>query len=136
VCSENIDTTANIIFVQISVVDGVITENELSVNNLIVFPTEISSDSIYNLQNGVTDISLPLNPETMQTSFAINANDIQDTVYFHHQSEMNYVSLICGFTWFFNLEEITYTRHAIDSVIVTDSIIDLDERINYKIYYR
>ncbi len=136
VCTENIDKTANIKFVQISVVDDVITENELSLNNLIVFPIERAEDSIYNFQNGVANISLPLNPNSTQTAFAIKADEIQDTLYFHHQSEMKYVSLICGFTWFFSLEDVTHTGHAIDSVIVTDSIIDLDERINYKIYYR
>ncbi len=136
VCTENIDTKANMNFVNLTIDGETITENELSLNNLIVFPIERNNDSLYNYQNEVLKISLPLNPNTTFTSFAIQADGTQDTIYLHYQSDMHYVSLICGFIWFFNLAEVTHTTHAIDSLIVMDSLIDLNERINYKIYYR
>lgn len=136
VCTENIETYASISFVRLSTVDSLIQENTLSINNLIIFPLDRNYDSIYNYQNEVTDISLPLNPNIASTSFVIKADTIQDTLYFHHQSEMYFVSLECGFTWLFNLDETTHTTHLIDSIIVVDTIIDLNERNNYKIYFR
>src|ERR1051325_2017392 len=48
---------------------------------------------------------------------------IQDTLTFFYQRQLRFLSNACGYTYFFNLQQVRATRHALDSVLINNSSV-------------
>jgi Family of unknown function (DUF6452) len=51
-------------------------------------------------------------------------NNAKDTILFFHSKQINYISKECGFNYFFNLKNVTYTKHLIKKIEIIDSLIN------------
>lgn len=49
-----------------------------------------------------------------------------DTITFYYDRSLQFISGACGYTHFYTLREISWTRHQIDSVYIANPTIDLD----------
>lgn len=61
---------------------------------------------------------------------------IGDVVTFHYQKELHFISTGCGYTYYYNLTDVTSTNNRIDSVRITNSHVTNDSKIEHvKIFY-
>ena len=135
-CDDSTESILRAEFFRKTLEDNIYKEDILKIDSLVVFPLLKPEDSLYKFANGIGEIQLQLDPFSGSTSFALRADTIQDTIHFNHSSELMLVSVNCGFTHYYYLSDITHTSNAIDSIQVNDTIIDVYERQNIKIYFR
>ncbi len=112
-------------------------ENPVAINNLTIYG--MGNDSLlYNNNDEVASIELPLNATEDSCAFIFQYSNAQDsiivpndTIWFDYQRKPNLISMDCGFVTFYEINEIDYTRNVIDSVNVDDPNISnsLDEHI-------
>jgi hypothetical protein len=63
------------------------------------------------------------------------ASDIQDTILFIYERQLNYVSGDCGFTYNLELDTVIYTQALIDSIVIEYSSVLYNENLeNVKIF--
>lgn len=93
----------------------------------------------------VGSLYLPFRFHTRQTDFffrygykaqGLDKPVFNDTLKFTYDSEPYFASEECGAMYRYRLREVVYTRHLIDSVAVTDSVITNVERERIKVYFR
>ena len=61
----------------------------------------------------------------------------EDTLTFYYQRQLRFLSNSCGYTNFYNLERVTTTRNAIDSVFILRADITTDANVeNLRILFR
>lgn len=118
--------------------------------------TKITPDSIAVEGIGAPDDSLLLSPGTRvsqlylpfrsnrkSTSFCIqyreqqlNYPELYDTLTFDYDAIPFFASEECGAMYHYKVTRFTYTRHLIDSVAMTDSLITNVDRETIKIFFR
>lgn len=104
-------------------------------------------------------IDAPLTPnafvyttKTSKLSFTLNGNadstmwQIQpdssvsaprDTLTFYYNHQLQFLSNACGYTYFYFLNRLSTTRHAIDSVFIANQAVTSAANVEHvKIYYR
>lgn len=52
--------------------------------------------------------------------------ELLDTLTFHYQRQLNFLSNACGYTYFYTLDTVNTTNHNIDSVIITNTGVTLN----------
>ena len=84
----------------------------------------ITASSIY---------AITLSPFADSCQWAIIADSLRllsgetyDTMTFHYQRQLNFLSNACGYTYFYTLDTVLTTRHNIDSVIITNTGVTLN----------
>lgn len=93
--------------------------------------------------HAASQIYMPMRPDSPSTAWvfsyrqrAIDRPELNDTVTFAVKHIPYFVSQDCGAMYFYRIEGVKYTRHLIDSVAITDSLITNVERERIKIYFR
>ncbi len=103
-------------------------------DSLLVYPGE-STLSAY----------LPFRFEKNSTSFffhyaypqqGLDDPRFNDTITFHYASEPYFASEECGAFYVYTIKKVDYTRHLIDSVAVTDSVVTNVEMERIRVYFR
>lgn len=89
------------------------------------------------------EIYLPFRSASNLTSFYfhytqsnISSDEFNDTVTFRYDSEPFFASEECGAMYRFRITDVTYTRHLIDSVGITDSLVTNVDLQRIKIFLR
>ncbi len=59
------------------------------------------------------------------------ASMIQDTFTVFYDRQLRFLSNACGYTYFFNLKQITYTRHALDSAVIIHNDVTTDANVEH-----
>jgi len=83
----------------------------------------------------ISELLLPLSTNDT-TSFLISFDSTIDTITFIHETTMKYVSMESGFYNEFKLHSIDFTKHRIDSILITDSLVTKTWHENIKLYIR
>ena len=90
-----------------------------------------------------TEVYLPLRSDRTSASFffhydyeGIDSVIFNDTIEFHYSSFPFFASEECGAMFRYHIERVNHTRHLIDSVVVTDSLITNANIERIKIYFR
>lgn len=61
----------------------------------------------------------------------------RDTLTFYYAHQLQFLSNACGYTYFYFLNSLSTTRHAIDSVFITNQAVTSTANVEHvKIYYR
>lgn len=102
------------------------------------------TDSLLNYPGTpMTQVYLPLRATKPSTSFyiryinkALDFPQYADTLTFDYDSHPMFISEECGAMYIYQIKHFNYTRHLIDSVIVTDSTINNLDVERIKIYFR
>ncbi|MCX6325936.1 MAG: DUF6452 family protein [Bacteroidia bacterium] len=106
----------------------------LSPDSLTVYG--ISMDSIiYNKAKNVQIALLPLNASTDSCIYIIRINGITDTLKLSYSSYPHLISKECGYTFYHNLDSLTYTTNAIDSIDIRKNTITTINEENIRIFY-
>ncbi|WP_430816702.1 DUF6452 family protein [Carboxylicivirga sp. RSCT41] len=87
----------------------------------------------------VTSMYMPTDLHRDTTTFVLRektvASDLQDTLVFIYERQLNYVSGDCGFSYDLELDTVISTFNVIDSVVISYSSVLYNETLeNVKIY--
>jgi hypothetical protein len=90
-----------------------------------------------------SQVYLPLRATRTETAWCFSykwANtdypQLNDTVTFHYEAEPWFASYDCGAMYRYNIKEVSYTTHLIDSIAVLDSLITNVDDTQLRIYFR
>jgi len=119
------------------------TETSASVNSLTVYAL-VKTDSlilakpdnlIYDSQNNVSSIELPLNPLDDECAFVLSYSESADTLWFSYHREEHLISVECGFTLFFTIQNVDHTTHFMEALGINNAYVtnNFDEHI--KVYF-
>ena len=91
-------------------------------------------DTVFNQAESY--MSVPLS-YTDQTAYVIHYTEtMRDTIVLKHKNIPFVSDIECPALMFYEVEGMTYTTHALDSVKLVNARITYEEAINFHIYYR
>ncbi len=101
------------------------------IDSMRVFSLEHPQVPVYDNLKSVSVLELPLNPHRGDCAFILDFYHSRDTIWLQYLRETHFVSVECGFTLFFELEELTYTRQHIESATLVNDYVSntMDEHI-------
>ncbi len=108
-------------------------EEDTTLNNVTLYGLG-NENMIYDSTNNLSQIGMLLNPELNVSSFIIKLDSIYDTMSFYYQHELIFISYPCGFSAIFTIDSSICTTNKIDSLILTDPIIDPESEETYNIF--
>lgn len=119
-------------------------KNVMSMGGLCVYGIDAPGDSL--LSDGSAMLSktyLPFSLNAPATTYVFRHlsdlpidEQLSDTVTFNYIAEPFFVSVACGVSYRFEMTEIEYTRHAIDSIACPDGIITNTPIENIQIFFK
>ena len=98
------------------------------------------SDTIINRESGAGSFSIPLsyaNHTRILFSYSSVGQTFRgiDTIEISHRNIPYFTNLDCGSMMFYEITNVTATRHRMDSLVIINPNIDNNEKENFKIYY-
>ncbi len=78
---------------------------------------------IYDMAEDVSLVELPLNPSATTSAFVLSFGRETDTLWVTYQSELHMISAECGFTLFFEIQQLEHTAHHIVSVSLANPYV-------------
>lgn len=111
-------------------------ETDTALQTLTLYPIGLP-DSIYSKESGIRKALLPLSPLADSTRFYIRPDTLSlaDTLTVRYKRKPTFISPGCGYTTFFNLDTVLFTRHSIDSLKMIFKQVTLYNGENIKVYY-
>ena len=93
------------------------------------------NDTLINRETGVSTLSLPLSYDN-ETQFIFRYNrQGPDVITVKHRNIPYFMNLDCGTMMFYEITEATSTNRMTDSLVVTNSNIDNNEKENFRLYF-
>ena len=119
------------------------TGSAITVDSIWVYGVGARGDSMLNTSLRASTVYLPFRSEMQTTSFAfrylqhnLDYPELIDTITFEYTSMPRFVSEECGAMYFYEITGMSHTSHLIDSVAVTDSLINNFDIQRIKIFFR
>lgn len=120
------------------------THQSITVDSLEIGGVGAPNDSLlYDASQKLSVIYLPFRSASQQSSFfihyaqkALSNPALNDTLSFTYTSIPRFVSEECGAMYFYQIQTMSYTRHLIDSVAITDSTITNIDAQRLEIFFR
>lgn len=121
-------------FLKASFYDNV-TKNLHAPDSLTIYGLNMETNKLYNKTRSVQPALMPLNAATGNCNYIIRINGITDTLELWYSSYPHLVSKECGYTFYHNLDTLTYTTNAIDSIYRRKNNITTINEENIRIFY-
>ena len=121
-------------FLKASLYDN-ITKKMQAPDSLTAYGLNMETNKLYNKAKKLQIALLPLNALTDNCAFIIKINGITDTLELWYSSYPHLVSKECGYTFYHNLDTLTYTTNVIDSIYIRKNIITTINEENVQIFY-
>ncbi len=101
------------------------------VDSMRVFTLTYPQVPVYDMLQNVSVLELPLNPHSGGCAFILDFFHHRDTLWLQYLRETHFMSVECGFTLFFDIEELTHTSWHIQSATVVNKHVSntLDEHV-------
>jgi hypothetical protein len=104
-------------------------------DSLTLFGVGMDTNFIYKKSLNIKKAEFPLNVQDTVSRFVVRINGVDDTMIYKYTSYIHLISKDCGYTYYFTLDSISFTKNNIDSVaVVKNTVTTLDEE-NIRIYY-
>ncbi|MCK4750842.1 MAG: hypothetical protein KAT15_27480, partial [Bacteroidales bacterium] len=78
---------------------------------------------------------LPHSPETY-TCFVFSTGAFSDTIFIYHTPRLVLVSYACGFTTNHTIYGVLHENNLIDTIAISDPLVDIENYENLKIYIK
>ena len=105
--------------------------DSVAVTGIIETPDSLDIIPLYNMPQ--SSMSLPLG-HTNQTTYVIHYTKLmRDTIVLTHENIPFISKIECGTMLFYNVEKVTYTTNALDSVVLVNANITNEEKKNFNI---
>ncbi len=120
------------------------TKSAISIQDLDISGVGVKNDSLlYASGTAISQVYLPFRSTESSTAYCFHYTQegldnpaLNDTISFRYTSEPYFASEECGAMLRYEITEMSHTRHLIDSVAVTDSLITNADIERIKIYFR
>lgn len=119
------------------------TDTSIALDSITVYGVGAPNDSSLITTRTASMVYLPFRSDASSTSFCfrylakhLDYPELNDTVSFTYTSQPKFVSEECGAMYFYTITGVKYTTHLIDSVAVTDSLINNIDNERIKIFFR
>lgn len=120
------------------------TDSKISVDSILLGGIGAPNDSLLVDSGAITSsLYLPFRSENTSTSYfikyisvALDYPQLTDTVTFNYTSTPYFVSADCGAMYVYEVKSVIHTRHLIDSIAITDSVINNIDMERIKFYFR
>lgn len=90
-------------------------------------------------QKNSSKFALTLNPKADSTkyTFQIDASNVStDTIIFYYSRSLHFVSVACGYTYYFTINKVAATHHDLDSVAINNVSVNENATIEHvKLFY-
>jgi len=83
-----------------------------------------------------SDYKVELNPKSDTTDLWLLYHGKHDTIRLYYSNDIYYVSMACGCAITHQLDSTTDTMHAIDSLIIVNTNVDMSEDTNLEIWLK
>ncbi|MFV0586502.1 DUF6452 family protein [Bacteroides reticulotermitis] len=99
--------------------------------------TALGTDSIIlNREAKVRSFSLPLRYTNDTTTFVLKyINNIKDTIRVIHTNTPKFISMDCGYQVSQVVEKVSYTKHQLDSIYISDEEANTTGTENLQLFY-
>ena len=106
----------------------------VTVTGIATIDGVMEADTVFNQAESY--MSVPLS-YTNQTAYVIHYTEaMRDTIVLKHKNIPFVSDIECPALMFYEVEDMTYTTNALDSVKLVNARITYEEAINFHIYYR
>jgi len=109
-------------------------EIEVFVNGFSLYGIDRPDSLLYDSQNSLTKFSFPMDMNAISSTLIIMADSLVDTLIINYSVVPVLISYECGFTNNFEMSGLTFTRHFIDSISMINTIANLENEENLKIF--
>lgn len=97
----------------------------------------LDEDSLLYDTKSLSSYELPLHTLQNRSSFVLQRDTLgADTLTIIHQNNPQFISLECGCFVYYTIQDVVYTVHQIDSVVITNTYVQNVAENHLKIYYR
>jgi hypothetical protein len=131
VCEELTSNPLRIGFYQI-------TENGTSqtalIDSLTVYGLGGTGEYIYDNRFNVSRIELPLDPTGNTCGFVLMFPGQSDSLFVNYQRELNLLSIECGFSMFFELEQVWSATNVISVIEIHESLVSNSPDEHLKVF--
>lgn len=120
------------------------TGSQVTIDSLLIGGVGAPHDSLL-VDSGArtSSLYLPFRAEKPSTTYFIkyvrkelDFPELVDTITFDYTSTAYFASADCGAMFIYDIKSINYTRHLIDSVAITDSLINNMDMERIKVFFR
>lgn len=119
-------------------------DKSISIDSLEIGGVGAPNDSLLcDVSQRLSQIYLPFRAMHSSSSFyihyaqrALDYPELNDTLTFYYDSQPYFASEECGAMYHYNIVRLTYTHHLIDSVGISDSLINNVDVERIRIYFR
>ncbi len=111
------------------------TEKMLAADSLSLWGLNSESYKVYSKSLRLSRVLVPLDASSGKSAFVIKINGITDNIEITYSSYPHLISKECGYTFYHNIEAISFTKNIIDSVYISKSNITTLNEENIQIYY-
>jgi len=103
----------------------------------VVALNTIQGDSvILNKLTGASYAALPLSYVNTKTAMIFEySNGLRDTLWITHTNIEHFLSMDCGITMYHQIDKVEHTKIQIDSIVIINSRVDINEKENIRVYY-
>ena len=90
-----------------------------------------------NQQENTDSFSLPMSYNRPEDVLVMQTNNLFDTIKVEKTNTPHFESVDCGVNYFHTITNVTYTRHAIDSVVIHHNFVNYDaSQQHFYIYFK
>ncbi|MFP4064254.1 MAG: DUF6452 family protein [Bacteroidales bacterium] len=106
-------------------------ETRAPIDSLTVYAVGRPDDRIYERENNVSLIEIPLDPGENSSGFVLSFKDTNDTIMLDYRHDLHLISVECGFTMFYNLTDVSYSTNQLISLAIANKHVTntFDEHI-------
>jgi|LSQX01.1.fsa_nt_gb hypothetical protein len=134
-CEEATSNPLRMGFYLPTVTDG--SPTTYTLDSLSLYGSGRPDSLLYDNTKSVRSIEVPLNPASGTTGFVFTfPGEITDTLWVAYTHSLNFVSAECGFTMFYEIQEVTHTNARIHSIQLPQTLVNhsLEEHIKILLY--
>jgi predicted nucleic-acid-binding Zn-ribbon protein len=111
------------------------TSKPLSPDSVTLFGVYMDTTKIYDKAEKLASAEFPLYASTPDCKFVLMINGISDTIEFSYSSYIHLLSKECGYTFFYDLDTVIYSKNIIKSVSIVKKTITTFNEENMRIFY-
>ena len=113
--------------------DSTVTADTLASVTVLALGTD---SVIVNAMSNAVSLSLPLRYLNNETSFILKySEELTDTVTVSHTNTPYFLTMDCGYQMKQKVEQVRYTRHALDSISITNPETGIYGTENLQLFY-
>lgn len=106
-------------------------------------PSVLDSISLFGLDipellydtTSTNKVLLPLNAALQNVTFIIRKGSVLDTVGLEYTSSVRFISKSCGYTFYYNIERISFTTNSIKNILIINPEINPGDEENLRTFY-